>query len=149
VRHFGNSGNRARDAVACSWPFFKVAISPTHHQEVTNMPASGLDQTLGFIGSPSWLPTLRELTLCVVLNSPGCASPAALGFFLRRTLTKPMMTVLAPSLGEPSRTPCSRLAPGLSSKPGAFHLLRHAPSSRVDKRPLTFLALRLEHYFVS
>jgi hypothetical protein len=56
---------------------------PAHHQEVTNVPASGLDQTLGFIGSPSWLPTLRELTLCVVLNSPGCASPAALGFFFR------------------------------------------------------------------
>jgi hypothetical protein len=61
-----------------------VPVCAAHHQEVANMPASGLDQALGFIGSPSWLPTLRELTLCVVLNSPGCASPAALGFFFRQ-----------------------------------------------------------------
>jgi hypothetical protein len=86
---------------------------------------------LGFIGSPSWLPTLRELTLCVVLNSPGCASPAALGFFLRRTLTKPMMTVLAPSLERAfTYSMFETRARFILSKPGAFHLLRHATLPR-------------------
>jgi hypothetical protein len=33
-------------------PFiFKVAISPAYHQEAANVPASGLDQALWFLGS--------------------------------------------------------------------------------------------------
>jgi hypothetical protein len=91
------------------------------------MPASGLDQTLGFIGSPSWLPTLRELTLCVVLNSPGCASPAALGFFLRRTPDQAHDDRAPPSLGEPSRTPCSRLAPSYPVEAGCLSFAPPCP----------------------